>query len=681
MANRLVNENSPYLLQHKENPVEWYPWGPEALEKAKLENKPIFLSIGYAACHWCHVMEHESFEDPQTASIMNQNFINIKVDREERPDLDGIYMKAVVSLTGQGGWPMSVFLTPDKKPFYGGTYFPPVRRYNMPSFGEILLGVAKSWKDNPENILQHSEQLTQLIVEQSQTQKNSSELKQLNVDEAKNNLIKTYDWEHGGWGKAPKFPQAMTIQFLLRHANMGDKKALDVCEHALRAMAKGGMYDIVGGGFARYSVDNDWLVPHFEKMLYDNAQLARAYLQAYKITKNPFYKHILEETLDFIVRELSNSEGGFFSSLDADSEGVEGKYYIWEKQQIQEVLSDPNDMELFASAYDIQEGGNFEGQIILRKKTTKKDLASKYNTSVESVQFRLKEMNRKLYLEREKRIRPATDDKVLTSWNGLMLVVFAEAGRYLERKDYVGIAQKNANFLLTQMRNEDGLYRSYREGKASHNAYLEDYASLILGLLATYQSDFDNRWYAAAEELSKEMINKFSDSAGSFFDTSKDHEELISRPKEMQDNATPSGNSLAAQALLLMASFSGNGKWYDLAIQSIGNVIAFFERYPTAFGNWLCAADFALAEVKQIAILGNPKQATSKEYIEKIWTDFQPNLVVAFSNLPIEVGSPALLKDRLQIDGLPTAYLCQHFVCKMPVTNANDLMIQLSSSE
>ena len=681
MSNQLANENSPYLLQHKDNPVDWYPWGKEALNKAKTENKPIFLSIGYAACHWCHVMEHESFEDPKTAEIMNQNFINIKVDREERPDIDGIYMKAVVAMTGQGGWPMSVFLTPDGKPFYGGTYFPPVRRYNMPSFGEILLSLSNAWQNDQDTLLTNSDQLTQHILDQSKSSTNSKTLKPNDLENAVDTLIKNYDWDKGGWGKAPKFPQGMTIQFLLKRASAGNEKALEIAEHALKAMAKGGMYDVIGGGFARYSVDNDWLVPHFEKMLYDNAQLARANLHAYLLTNDPFYKQIVEETLDFIVREMTDSEGGFYSSLDADSEGIEGKYYVWDLKEIIEVIENSDDLELLKSAYDLNKRGNFEGNIVFQRAATLENLSEKFESSPDEVNNRLKGMHEKLYQVREERVRPGTDDKVLTSWNSLMMIIFAEAGRYLEREDYIAVAQKNASFLLTEMKLENRLLRSCRKGKASHNAYLEDYAGLILGLLALYQTDFDSRWYQSAKELSVEMISHFSDPEGGFFDTRDDHEALIARPKETQDNATPSGNSLAANALLMMSAFSGNGEWHDLAIRSLGSVIEFFAKYPTGFGNWLCGADFALAEVKEIAVIGDPKLKESLELLDQVWKEWRPHFIVAAAEVPVNQESPEILKDRPMMDDLPTAYVCENFVCKRPVNSVEALKLQLSPSK
>ncbi|NUM49280.1 MAG: thioredoxin domain-containing protein, partial [Anaerolineales bacterium] len=429
MPNRLAHENSPYLLQHQHNPVDWYPWGSEALERAKREDKPIFLSIGYAACHWCHVMEHESFIDPRTAALMNEHFINIKVDREERPDLDGIYMQAVVAMTGSGGWPMSVFLTPDGVPFYGGTYFPPARRYNMPAFTEVLAAIANTWENDRARALRSGEQLKTHLQQEMRPLPTAVALSPETAQQAAMGLAQSYDWKNGGWGQAPKFPQPMTIDFLLNRATRGDKFALEIATHALDAMAKGGMYDVVGGGFARYSVDDRWLVPHFEKMLYDNAQLARVYLHAYLITKNAFYRRIVEETLDFVIRELTHPDGGIYSSLDADSEGEEGKFYIWTLEEIRDVLREEADF--FIAAYHVTEGGNFEGHTVLQRALSDEELAEQFALPVEKVTPRLQAAHARLLKRRAGRIRPGTDDKVLTAWNGLMLLAFAEAGRYL----------------------------------------------------------------------------------------------------------------------------------------------------------------------------------------------------------------------------------------------------------
>ena len=517
MANHLVHCTSPYLLQHANNPVDWYPWGKEALEKARQEDKPIFLSIGYAACHWCHVMAHESFEDPQIAAIMNRNFVNIKVDREERPDLDSIYMSAVVALTGQGGWPMSVFLTPDLTPFYGGTYFPPLSRYGLPSFKDILVSVSSAWKLKRDEVIQAGQNTITAVMQRSVREGLSGTFTPDSLTRAARKLVNSYDWNHGGWGKAPKFPQPMALEFLLRRHMAGDKDVLKPAIHALHAMAKGGMYDILGGGFSRYATDNDWLVPHFEKMLYDNAQLARVYLQAWQITQEPLFRQVVEETLNFISREMISPQGGFYSSLDADSEGVEGKFYVWTLEEIRNELGGKDN--LFETAYDVRSSGNWEGKIILQRAVEDSDLASTYNLSTSEVMSALESRKRQLLALRNKRIRPGTDDKILTSWNGLMLSTFAEAARVMENEAYLQIAQKNAHFLLTALHADGKLHRAWRNGQVSEQVFLEDYASLVLGLIDLYQSDFNNHWYSEACSLTAEMVEQFSDPAGGFFDT------------------------------------------------------------------------------------------------------------------------------------------------------------------
>ena len=673
MPNRLAQENSPYLLQHKDNPVDWYPWGEEALKKAKEEDKPIFLSIGYAACHWCHVMEHESFEDSDTAAIMNEHFVNIKVDREERPDIDGIYMTAVVAMTGSGGWPMSMFLTPEGEPFYGGTYFPPVPRYQMLSFSELLKSIANTWQNNREEITESSQRLTEHLKSQSVPLDSTSELSKETLDKAAFNLAQSYDWAKGGWGQAPKFPQPMAIRFLLQRASAGDKMALDVATHALRSMAKGGMYDVVGGGFARYSVDDIWLVPHFEKMLYDNAQLARVYLWAYMLTKDEFFKRICEETLDYIVREMTHKDGGFYSSLDADSEGEEGKFYVWSLTEIEELLGE--DAKFFVAAYGVTQQGNFEGHNILQRVVDDETLANQFEMQAAEIPTKLGELHKILYDVRKERVWPGTDDKVLASWNAWMLIAFAEATRYLKRDDYLEVAKRNADFLLNELIEDGRLLRSWREGQALYNGYLEDHASLILGLLALYQSDPDVRWYREAENLAEEMLANFSDPAGGFFDTRDDHEKLLTRPKEIQDNATPSGNALAATALFQLAAYNGKGEWYDIAASTTALVQAAMEKYPTAFAQWLCASSFALGEVQEIAILGEAEAADLQKIL---WSELRPFSIAAISQHPPEDGAPALLNDRPLVDGKPSAYVCQHFICKQPVTLPEELAKQLT---
>ena len=559
MPNHLASETSPYLLQHAHNPVDWYPWSEEALEKAHREDKPIFLSIGYAACHWCHVMAHESFENSETARLMNQNFINIKVDREERPDLDGIYMNAVISMTGQGGWPMSVFLTPDGEPFYGGTYFPPTARYGMPGFREVLLAIDHVWREDREQAFQVSKQLVEhLQSTASWGGGDTPSLSSRDLELAAQKLVSNYDWQYGGWGSAPRFPAPLAIEFLLQQGTRGAEAPVQVAVHILKTMQRGGLYDVIGGGFHRYSTDDHWLVPHFEKMLYDNAQLAQVYLHAYLITGETSFKYICQETLDFILREMTHSLGGFYSSLDADSDGEEGQFYIWSLAEIEQVLSKGADLDLFLKIYPITSQGNFEGKNILQKTTAEDQLAAEMGLPLGEVHHRLEKIHHRLLEARAKRPRPQTDDKVLVAWNSMTCKVLAEAGRSLGRDDYLRAAQMNADFILTQMYFENRLHRSWRDGQARHNAYLEDYAALCLGLMALYQADGNAHWYEWALRLAEEMRVNFSDPTGGFFDTRHDHGSLLIRPKQVQDNAVPSGNALAALALLQLADLSGD---------------------------------------------------------------------------------------------------------------------------
>jgi uncharacterized protein len=676
MPNQLMNESSPYLLQHADNPVNWYPWGEEALTKARAENKPIFLSIGYAACHWCHVMAHESFEDAETAAFMNEHFVNIKVDREERPDLDAIYMQATVAMTGSGGWPMSVFLTPDLKPFYTGTYFPPAQRYNMPAFRDVLAGIARAWREEPEEITRVSGQVTSHLQQALASEQGSeSAFSQEHLRAVTQALVESYDWGYGGWGSAPKFPQPMTIEFLLRRHIAGDPEALKVVVHVLKAMSRGGMYDVVGGGFSRYSVDNSWRVPHFEKMLYDNAQLARAHLHAWQITRDPHFKQIVTETFDFVARELSHPAGGFYSSLDADSEGEEGKFYVWTLDEIQEVLGE--DSEFFEAAYGVSERGNWEGKTVLQRALDDSSLAARFKLDPKAVPAKLAEGHARLLSARAARVRPGTDDKVLTAWNGLMLAAVAEASRTIDEPElqhqYLVMATRNTDFLMDALRSGRRLKRSWRQGKATDEVFLEDYAALILGLLELYQTDFQDKWFASAQELAEEMIDLFEDPSGGFFDTSKEGEELLLRPKDLQDNATPSGNALACEALLKLAAFSENGKYRDLAEKSLRLIAHHALRYPTSFGRWLSAADFALANVKQVAVVYGSELEEAQGLLQAVQSEYRPNMVVAASFLPPAENAPALLLERPLKESKPTVYVCEGFVCKMPVNTISEL--------
>ena len=681
MPNRLAFENSLYLQQHADNPVDWYPWGVEALSKAKAEDKPIFLSIGYAACHWCHVMAHESFEEPETAAIMNKNYVNIKVDREERPDLDGIYMNAVVAMTGSGGWPTSVFLTPDGAPFYGGTYFPPQRRYNLPSFQEILIAIAQLWLKDRDELLKSAENIKNYIQSANIVESPQLLLNSKIINEAENRLLDSYDWEYGGWGQAPKFPQPMAIEFLLQRATKGNSRALQVGLHVLDQMAKGGMYDVIGGGFSRYSTDNHWLVPHFEKMLYDNAQLALVYLYAFKLTGNSRYRRICEGTLDFILRELSiqihqddDSHVGFFSSLDADSEGGEGKYYLWTVEELREVIDDPQDIQLFFGAYKISKEGNFDGRIVLQRILTDDELSTKLNIPAELITNRIDKLHQILLTRRQTRILPEVDDKVLVSWNALTISAFAQAARYLQRDDYLAVAQANAKFLLQNLYQGGRLYRSWRSGKAKHNAYLEDYSGLSLALLDLYQADPANHyWYNKSVELFNSMVAHFEDGEWGFFDTSDDHELLLTRPKDFQDNATPSGNSLAALLLLQLAAYLGEQSLREKSELMLCSVQEYILKYPLGYSKWLCAFQAQIQSYLEIAVIGDLDDARTNNLLAVINGQYRPGIIIAVSPFPPDPTSPPLLFNRPLLNNKPTAYVCRNFVCNQPVNSPEDL--------
>jgi len=695
--NKLSTSTSPYLLQHAHNSVDWHPWGEEALAKAKTENKPIFLSIGYAACHWCHVMAHESFEDEETAALMNEHFVNIKVDREERPDLDAIYMQATVAMTGSGGWPMSVFLTPDLKPFYAGTYFPPVPRHNLPSFKDVLAGIIRTWQEQPDEVFRVGNEVSSHLRQALNINNQSdSGFTQEHLDAATKNLLDSYDWGYGGWGAAPKFPQPMTMEYLLRRATTNTpqrEQILKAMTHALNVMARGGMYDVVGGGFSRYSVDNFWRVPHFEKMLYDNAQLARVYLHAWQVTGDSFFKQVVTETLDFIVREMMHPNGGFYSSLDADSEGEEGKFYVWTLDEIRETLKE--DSDFFEAAYGVTPHGNWEGKTVLQRALDDASLAARFKIQPEVVTAKLAGCHSKLLTARAERIRPGTDDKVLTSWNGLMLATMAEASRVIAneakqsptesmialslplvtpRNDrYYKLATRNADFLLKELRPNSRLKHSWRDGKTTNEVFLEDYAALILGLLELYQTDFNNKWFASAKELTDEMVELFEDPNGGFFDTPKDGEVLLLRPKDIQDNATPSGNALACEALLKITEFTGEGKYRDLAEKALRLVVGAATRYPTAFGRWLSAADMALGNVKQVAVVYEADEENASALMRVVQSKYRPNVIIAASAYPPPNEAPALLKDRPLKNGKSTVYVCEGFVCKNPITSVDEL--------
>jgi len=688
MANRLINETSPYLLQHAHNPVDWYPWGKEALTRAKAENKPIFLSIGYAACHWCHVMAHESFEDLDTAATMNEHFVNIKVDREERPDLDEVYMEAVVAMTGRGGWPMSVFLTPEGVPFYGGTYFPPADRYGIPSFKRVLISVAQAYRQQRAEIERGGEQF-KLRVGQSLPLGTRVDLSLLDaeaLDLAFGGLARSFDAAHGGFGNAPKFPQPMPLEFLLRyHHRSGESQALKIVDLTLTRMASGGIYDQLGGGFHRYSTDADWLVPHFEKMLYDNALLARLYLHAWQVTGRPLYRRIAEETLDYLVREMRHAAGGFYSSQDADSEGEEGKYFLWTPGEVKSILGD-EEGDLFCRYFDVTPAGNFEGKSILNVRLDISAAAAAGWTDEDRLRAAIERGRQQLFRAREERVKPGRDEKVLAGWNGLALAAFAEAARVLGREDYRQVAERNAGFVLSELRRDGRLLRSWRAtsseetGQARLNAYLEDYAFYADGLLTLYQATFDPRWFREARALADVMLAHFADSGVGFFDTSDDHEPLFVRPKNLQDNAIPSGNAMAADVLLRLAAYTGADGYRRPAEEILAAMSPTLRQYPGGFGHWLGALAFYLAPAHEIALVGNPESDDMRALLDVVFGPYRPHQVVALA-VPGDraaVDAIPLLADRMLQEGRASAYVCQGFVCRAPVADPALLAQQLA---
>jgi len=671
MPNHLASESSPYLLQHADNPVDWYPWGDEALALARERNKPILLSIGYAACHWCHVMAHESFEDEETAGLMNQWFINIKVDREERPDLDSIYMAAVTSMTGHGGWPMTVFLTPEGKPFFSGTYFPPQPRHGMPAFSQVLSGIAEAWQTRQDEVQRIANGVTGRL--QSGLVASAPQMLDTGLlDQAERGLASSFDALWGGFGSAPKFPQPMVLEFLLRqHLRTGAAAALDMLTLTLRKMADGGMYDQLGGGFARYSTDSRWLVPHFEKMLYDNAQLARIYLRAGQVTGDRFFRRVTEETLDYVLREMRAEDGGFFSSQDADSEGEEGKFFVWTADEVRRLLG--HDAGLFMRGYDVTDQGNWEGRNILHRARSVHDLALDLGMDEAEVERRLNHCRATLLRQRSHRVRPGLDDKVLASWNGLMLSALAEAGRVLGRADYLSAARASATVLRARMRTEDGrILRTWKAGSAAkYNGYLEDYACLAEGLLSLYEATFETEWYLWAVELAHFMLGHFKDphQAG-FYDTSDDHEQLIHRPRDVQDNAMPSGNAKAAMVLFRLGLYTGEGEFFRSAEDSVASVADLMVRYPAGFGEWLNVASFILDRPRELALVGPLESLAAMRAV--VNENYRPELVVAGGQSGDDGEIPLLVGRSMQA-GLPAAYLCERFSCREPLTDPAEL--------
>ena len=687
-TNRLAHETSPYLLQHAHNPVDWYAWGPDAFAAAVAQNKPILLSVGYSACHWCHVMERESFENETIAGMMNRDFINIKVDREERPDVDAIYMAAVQMLTGQGGWPMTMFLTPQGNPFYGGTYYPPEDHYGRPGFPRVLSAVADSWKERPQEIEAMGRNLLTQLDQTNDLSRHLSDslLTPTILENAFTALSAQFDRQYGGFGSSPKFPQPANLEFLLRfHARSKRAEPLAMVEKTLNRMALGGIYDQLGGGFHRYSVDQVWLVPHFEKMLYDNAQLAQTYIRCYQATGNSFYRGVAEEILEYVTREMTSPEGGFFSAQDADSEGEEGRFFVWDPAEVRAILGE-RDAEVFGSFFDITSDGNWESTNILHVVQEVSQVAAQFGLTVEETAYILDSGRARLFAEREKRVKPNLDDKILTAWNGLMLAAFSEVAAILDNAAFRQTAIRNAEFLHKTMTFKDDsghlrLLRTCRGGQAKLNGYLEDYAFFADGLLHLYDATFDVQWIALARDLTASMLTYFWDDAnGGFFATSSDHETLIQRPKDWDDNATPSGNSVALDVLLRLALLTGENGYRESAARVLRRLGTTLEKHPYSFARSLSALDFYLSTPKEIAIVGDRATPATQSLLQTVYSLYLPNKVVVQTDRP-DTAPPEipLLASRPLRDGKSTAYVCSNFTCKEPVTASDALLAQLRS--
>ena len=690
-TNRLAGETSPYLLQHAHNPVDWHPWGAEALERAREVDRPIFLSIGYAACHWCHVMERESFEDPDTAAYLNAKFVSIKVDREERPDLDAVYMQAVQALTGSGGWPMSVFLTPDGRPFYGGTYFPNTRRHGLPSFRDVLEAVASGWQDRRSDVEQAGSGLAARLGSTARLGDGPAPASTAPLEAAVAALESGFDVVNGGWGSPMKFPQPMAIEFLLRRASAGDPRALPLARRTLDRMAAGGIHDQLGGGFSRYATEPTWLVPHFEKMLSDNALLARVYLHAWQLTRDAGYLAVARSTLDFVAREMTLPDGVFATSLDADTAGEEGATYTWTADEIGGLLAAGGldaDIGLFAAGYDVQPGGNWDGRTILRRVRSDADLAAELAIPEVTIAARLAGVRAVLLAARDRRAQPARDDKAIAGWNGLMLAAFADAAIALAEagepelaaaaRRYREIAARAGERLLAVLPDERGrIRRSWKDGQARHAGTLEDHACLADGLLALHEATANERWFSAARDLAEAILAHFASPGGGFFDTADDAERLVARPRSLDDNAVPSGNAMAVLVLLRLEALTGEGRYGDAVEAALGAVGTAPTRYPTSFAQWLVALDWRAGPVDEIALVGAADDPRLERLLHVARTGYRPRQVVAVALDPAASVVP-LLQARFALRGQATAFVCRGFACRQPVTEPEALAALLA---
>jgi len=678
-ANRLAGETSPYLLQHAHNPVDWYPWGREALDRAKRENKPIFLSIGYSACHWCHVMERESFEDAATAEILNQHFIAIKVDREERPDVDEIYMTAVQLMTGRGGWPLSVFLTPELKPFFGGTYFPPEDRYGMPGFKTVLTRLAEVWREQPDDVAENARRLVTAIEANVAGEATTADVPDASaLVEAVSSLQRQFDAQWGGFGGAPKFPSNGAIALLLRqHARQPDEKLLEMATVTLDRMAYGGIYDHLGGGFHRYAVDERWLVPHFEKMLYDNALLSRVYLEAWQATGRDLYRQVAGGVFDYVLRDMTDARGGFHSAEDADSEGEEGKFYVWRPEEIEDVLG-VEEAALFGDYYGVSAEGNFEGSNILNVARNPAAFLRDRDLTPQQLEGRLSQSRHKLLAHRDRRIRPAKDDKVLAAWNGMMISALARGYQVLGEQRYLEAAERAADFVLDEMVRDGTLLRTYR-GEARLPGYLDDYAEMTLSLIDLYESGFQRQRLEAADRLARKMIDDFWDTDdGGFFYTSADHEDLLVRTKPLYDGAVPSGNASAAWALLRLARLLDRPEYAEKAEATLRYAAGEMRSQPRAYLNLFCALDLYLHGGPEIALAGTPDSDDTRRLLATIHGRFLPNKTLALIDPDAEGAAELgrlipLLSAKRTTEGRTTVFVCEDFTCRRPVHEPDEL--------
>jgi len=685
--NRLARETSPYLLQHAGNPVDWYPWGAEALARARAEDRPIFLSVGYSACHWCHVMERESFEDEATAELLNAEFVCIKVDREERPDLDEIYMKAVQAMTGQGGWPMSVWLTPELEPFYGGTYFPPTRQYGRPGFRELLASLARAWKGDRAGLQAAGLRMREHLAKESQIE-TAGEVSPDVLELSRTMLASNFDSLWGGFGGAPKFPHAMDLRILLRHhARTGDPGDLAMATLTLDRMAEGGIYDQLGGGFHRYSTDEKWLIPHFEKMLYDNALLVPAYLEAFQITGDVDYARVARECCDWALREMTTAEGAFASAQDADSEGEEGRFFAWTPEEIRAVLG-PKLGGQACEWFGVSDEGNFEhGKSALWRHESAQGVASRLGLALSVLESSMAEARARLFAARGKRVRPATDDKVLAAWNGLMISALAQTSQVQGDPRYVAAARRAMDYVLEHMRQPGGaLFATARHGRAHLNAYLDDYAFVIQGLLDLYETDFDQRWIREALALAAIVRERFTDRRhGGYFTTSDDHEQLIVRLKSPHDGALPSGSGVQALNLLRLAELTGRRDVADEAGSAIRSLALLVNRFPAGFSQLLCAVDFLAAGPREIVIAGAPGERSTEALLAAVRAGFLPQKVVALAHSGADTDLMPLLSGRDAPDnpgapgGRARAYVCRNYACAAPLDAPAELARQLGA--